>query len=128
MTGPRIHLRSRAFALPLVVLLILIAGLTVALLVERHGVSDRAITRNIDNYRNHHRAAGIKECILRWLDTARGRVSESLDESGLAFTMDVSREGQIKVYMQDAQGAALSDPSALAGRRREIVEDMKFLL
>ena len=32
------------------------------------------------------------------------------------------------VYFRDAQGAALSDTAALAGRRREILEDMKFLI
>ncbi len=120
--------KPRAFALPLVVLLLLVGGLAVGLLMERHGVSYRAIVRNVDNYKNHHRAAGIKECILRWLDTARGRVDQSLDADGLAFTMDVSGEGLIAVSLRDAQGSALSDPSALSGRRREIVEDMKFLI
>jgi hypothetical protein len=124
----RVSPRSRAFALPLVILLLLVGALTVGLLMERHGVSYRAIVRNVDNYKNHHRAAGIKECILRWLDTARGRVDQSIDSDGLAFSMDVSGEGHIDVYLRDAQGSALSDPSTLSGRRREIVEDMKFLL
>ncbi len=135
MTSPRLQLlrvrltrARRAFALPLVVLLLLVGGLTVALLLERHGVSYRAIVRNVDNYKNHHRSAGIKECILRWLDTARGRVDQSIDSEGLAFSMDVSGEGRIDVYLFDAQGSTLSDPTALSGRRREIVEDMKFLL
>jgi hypothetical protein len=120
--------KPRAFALPLVVLLLFVGALTVGLLMERHSISYHAIARNVDNYKNHHRAAGIKECILRWLDTARGRVEQSLDENGLAFTMDVSGEGHIDVYLRDAQGSVLTDPSAVAGRRREIVEDMKFLL
>jgi hypothetical protein len=124
----RLRHKGRAFALPLVVLLLLVGGLAVGLLMERHGVSYRAIVRNVDNYKNHHRSAGIKECILRWLDTARGHVDQSLDADGLAFTMDVSGEGHIDVYLRDAQGSSLSDPSSLSGRRREIVEDMKFLL
>lgn len=135
MNPSRIHLlrtrlarARRAFALPLVVLLLLVGGLTVGLLLERHGVSYRAIVRNVDDYKNHHRAAGIKECILRWLDTAHGRVDQSLDTDGLAFTMDVSGEGHIDVFLFDAQGSTLSDPAALSGRRREIVEDIKFLI
>ena len=118
----------RAFALPLVVLLLLVGGLTVGLLMERHGISFRAVARHVENYKSHHRSSGIKECILRWLDTARGRVDQSLDENGLAFSMEVSGEGRLDVYLRDAQGGCLSDPAALSGRRREIVEDMKFLL
>jgi hypothetical protein len=109
-------------------LLILMAGLTVGLLMERHGISYRAIARNIGNYKNHHRAAGIKECVLRWLSTARGRVDQVLDDDGLAFRLDVRDEGVIEVFFEDAQGSIVSDTTSLTGRRREIVEDMKFLL
>ncbi len=126
--APAVARTRRAFALPLVVLLLLVGGLTIGLLMERHSISYRAIARHVENYKSHHRAAGVKECILRWLDTARGRVDQSLDENGLAFSMEVSGEGRIDVYLRDAQGGCLADPSALSGRRREIVEDMKFLL
>jgi hypothetical protein len=111
-----------------VILVILISSLTVGLLLERHSVSYRAVQRQVNNYRNHHFAAGIKECVLRWLDTARGRVDQSIDDDGLAFTIDVQGEGRIDVYFFDAQGTILSDTSTLTGRRREILEDMKFLL
>lgn len=124
----RFHSRLPGFALPLVLLVVLTAGLTVALLMERHGVSYRSINRHVDDYRNHHRAAGIKECVLRWLDTAHGRMDSSIDDDGLAFQMTVRGEGRIDIYMHDAQGSTLSDPSALSGRRREIVEDVKFIL
>ncbi len=118
----------QAFALPLVMLVILIASLTVGLLMERHGISYRAIARNIGNYKNHHRGAGVKECVLRWLDTARGRLDQVLEEDGLAFSLEVRDEGSIIVYFEDAQGSVVTDTSGLTGRRREIVEDMKFLL
>ncbi len=127
-TSPARTSRLRAFALPLVMLLVLVGGLTVGLLMERHGVSYRAVQRNINNYKNHHFAAGVKECVLRWLDTARGRVDQSIDDDGLAFTINVQGEGRIDVYFRDAQGSILSDTSALSGRRREILEDMKFLI
>lgn len=109
-------------------LLILVASLTVALLMERHGISYRAIARNIGNYKNHHRGSGVKECVLRWLDTARGRLDQVLEDDGHAFDLVVANEGVIEVYFHDAQGSVLTDTSALTGRRREIVEDMKFLI
>src|SRR5947207_1557387 len=127
-TSPARTSRFRAFALPLVMLLVLVGGLTVGVLMERHGVSFRAVQRNINNYKNHHFAAGVKECVLRWLDTARGRVDQSIDDDGLAFTINVQGEGRIDVYFRDAQGSILNDTTALSGRRREILEDMKFLI
>lgn len=126
--GERPSRGNRAFALPLVVLLVLAAGLTIGLLMDRHGTSYRAMARQVSNYKNHHRAAGIQECVLRWLDTARGKLEQSLDQDGLAFTLEVQGRGTIQVYFQDAQGALLSDTSQLVGRRREIIEDAKFLL
>ncbi|MBY0312949.1 MAG: hypothetical protein K2W85_12835 [Phycisphaerales bacterium] len=118
----------RAFALPLVVLLVLAAGLSVGLLMDRHGTSYRAMARQVGNYKNHHRAAGIQECVLRWLDTARGKLETSLDNDGLAFTLEVRGRGEIRVYFRDAQGALLTETTQLVGRKREIIEDAKFLL
>lgn len=118
----------RAFALPLVVLLVLAAGLTVAILMERHGTSYRAVARQVGNYKNHHRSAGIRECILRWLDTSRGRLEQSIDTDGHAFTMIVPGRGEIRVYFQDAQGALLTDTSQVIGLKREILDDARFLL
>lgn len=122
------HARRRAFALPLVILLVLVAGLTVATLMERHGTSYRAIARQVSNYKNHHRAAGIKECILRWLSTSRGRLDTSIAEDGHAFTMIVPGRGEIRVYFRDAQGALLSDTSQLVGIKRQFLDDANYLL
>lgn len=134
MTRSRLHprpaprARRRAFALPLVILLVLVGGLAVVVLLDRHSGSHRAVARQVSNYINHHRAAGIMECILRWLDTARGHIEQSLDDGGLAFSMVHPRDGRIDVYLHDAQGAALTDASALSGRKREIAEDLKTIL
>lgn len=118
----------RAFALPLVILLVLAAGLSIGLLMDRHGTSYRAMARQVGNYKNHHRASGVQECVLRWLDTARGKLENSLDGDGLAFVLEVQGRGEIRVYFRDAQGALLTESSQLVGRKREIVEDAKFLL
>lgn len=120
--------RRRAFALPLVILLVLVAGLTVATLMERHGTSYRAISRQVSNYKNHHRSAGIKECILRWLSTSRGRLESSIAEDGHAFTMIVPGRGEIRVFFRDAQGAILTDASQLVGSKRQFLEDANFLI
>jgi hypothetical protein len=114
-------------------MLALVGGLAVSLLLSRHSTSHRAVARQIDSYRDHHRGAGVKECILRWVDTARNRMDESIALDGHAFTMRVQGEagaigGTVQVYLADAQGTLVSETSTLSGRRREIVEAAKFLL
>jgi hypothetical protein len=114
-------------------MLALVGGLAVVLLLNRHGTSHRAVARQIDSYRDHHRSAGVKECVLRWIDTARNRVEESLAADGHAFTMNIRGEGgagggSVRVSLVDAQGALLSETSTISGRRREIVESAKFLI
>lgn len=121
-------MHRRAFALPLVILLALIGTLMVTLLMDRHGNLHRASVRQIDDYVNHHRSAGVQEAVLRWLDTARGKLRDSIGADGLAFSMVMPGSGQVDVFMTDAQGAALSDASSVSGRQREIVEDMTAML
>lgn len=126
---------QRGFALPLVVLLTLVGGLAIALLLERHSVQALAYQRQVDNYTNHHESSGIMECILNWLPTTRGRLETAVDENNLAFSMDLSggpggikAPARLDVYMRDGQGAMLRDPTAVFGRRREIVEDAVYIL
>lgn len=125
---------QRGFALPLVVLLTLVGGLAIALLLQRHGVQSLAYQRQVENYTNHHEASGVMECILAWLPTARGKIENAVDENGLAFSMDLSgnssqsNAARIDVYMREGQGSMLRDPSAVFGRKREIVEDAVYVL
>lgn len=126
--------QQRGFALPLVVLLTLVGGLAIALLLQRHGVQSLAYQRQVENYTNHHEASGVMECILAWLPTARGKIENAVDENGLAFSMDLSggssqsNAARIDVYMREGQGSMLRDPSAVFGRKREIVEDSVYVL
>lgn len=120
----------RGFALPMVILLALIGTLAVSMLLMSHASSHRATVRQVESYVDAHRAAGIQECILRWLDTVRGKLNESIDSDGHAFTMNVqgSAGGTVKVFFRDAQGALLTETSAVSGRRREILDDANFIL
>lgn len=130
-TTPAIQRRRRArrgFALPLAVLVALIGSLAVMILLERHSVVHLAYKRQVQSYIDHHESAGIMECTLNWLQTARGKLDESLDRSGHAFTMRLPGGRILDVSMTDAQGAALVDYSAVSGRRREIIANLRAVL
>lgn len=112
----------------LVVLLTLVVGLGIAMLFQRHGVAALAARRQADDYIARHAGLGMRELISRWISTVRGKLAESLDEGGFAFSLEFTDGQRIDVYLRDAQGTALAETSGLTGRRREIVELMKFLL
>lgn len=128
-TSPARRTSRRAFALPLAVLLSLVGALAVLLLLERHSVVHLAFQRQIDSYVNRHEGAGIMECTLNWVATARGQdLLEAIDEGGMAFSMSLPGDRRLRVYIEDGQGEALRETSTISGRRREIAQDTAFIL
>ncbi|MGE3107949.1 MAG: hypothetical protein AB7G11_10655 [Phycisphaerales bacterium] len=118
---------ERGFALPLVILIALVASLTIGLILMRHGSSHVAVERQIEVYRNHHRHMGVQELIDRWLATTRGSVRERLGDGGLAFELAVPGS-TIRVYLEDAQGAALEDLQSLHGPETRYARRMLSIL
>lgn len=125
-TSPR--LCRRGFALPLVILLTLVVSLGVAVLMQRNSTGYLAARRQADGYIRHHAGAGMREMVNRWLTTVRGRLKESIESTGLAFSLDLPDGARIMVYFDDAQGSVLARPDAYTGRRREILEAMNAYL
>jgi hypothetical protein len=111
-----------------VILLTLIVSLAVAVLMQRNSVGYLAARRQADGYIDHHAGLGMREMVSRWLTTVRGRLKESIEDDGFAFSLDLPGGDRVDVFLDDAQGAALSRTDALSGRRREIVEMMNAYL
>jgi len=118
----------RGFALPLVVLLTFVASISLVLILERRTVAHRTVQRQIQVYTGHHRAAGIKECVGRWLTTTRVRGQQSLSETGRAFRMALPSGEGIDVRFEDGQGTALTDDTNLGIERKLIVRRMREYL
>ena len=120
--------RARGFALPLVAMLILIASIVLALLIQQQAASSLSVSRQVTGYQNHHDASGLHEITSRWMSTAKGKLAETIDPDGLAFRMKMPKSGTVEVRLFDGQGPCMSDTSVLSGRRREIVEQMNDML
>lgn len=116
--------QRRAFALPLVIVLALAASLAVVVLLERQSTATLTVRRQIDAYHSHHISFGMREMVSKWLRQFRGSVEDNLDSDGRAFSLQLPGGNTVSVYIEDAQGLALSDPSQFVGRRREILEFM----
>lgn len=112
----------------MVILLTLVAGLAVAMFMERTGTSHMAAHRQASDYITRHAGLGMREMINRWLTTVRGKLKETLDEGGYAFSLDLPRGDKIEIYIRDAQGTVITDTSTVSGRRREILEVMNAYL
>lgn len=104
----------RAFALPLVVLVALVASLAITVILDRQNAQSRSIARQIDRYVEHHIEKGFSEIVERWVQAIGNRsLAEALQSDGLAVTLEPEQGRSVKVYMLDAQGGALTDLAGL---------------
>jgi hypothetical protein len=87
-----------------------------------------AARRQADSYIDNHAGLGMRELVSRWLSTVRGRLRESLEDDGFAFSLELPGGDRVDVFFDDAQGSVLSRTDMLTGRRREIVEMMNVYL
>ncbi len=105
---------SRAFVMPVVVLLALIASLTVAVLLNRDAVRHLDAEDELASYIDEHRQRGVRELIALWLQFSGQQDLEALiSDDGLVFTLDYSGGRELRVWLIEAQSAPLVDPQGL---------------
>ncbi len=121
----------RGFALPLVVMLTVIAGILLAAMLERFGTQQTFAQRQLEQYRDHHIARGLQEAMQAWVnsvDTQTQSLKASLGERGKAF--DLELDGQrVTVYLRDGQGTALAEFAGLSpeemGTAAEVLDQLR---
>lgn len=105
---------KRAFVMPVVVLLTLVASLAVTLLLNRNSVRRSDAEYALESYIEEHRQRGIREVIALWLQfSGQQDLDAMLGESGLAFTLDYSGGRTLEVTLVPAQQTPLIDPEGL---------------
>lgn len=114
------NVRSRAFALPMVILLIVVAMIMLTLMLERQGVQLLNVKRQLNGYEAHHASRGMQEVIDAWL---KGQGSEPLaallDLDGQAFELELKGGTLIEVFFHDAQGLLYRAPGEPVSFERE---------
>lgn len=107
--------RSKAFALPLVIMLTAVAGVMIGVLLDRQSAQALSIQRQVDEYREHHFGRGAREIIDYWLRTRGNKtVRELLDETGKALDVTLADGSTITLRLFDAQGTLNADRATLA--------------
>lgn len=113
---------QRGFALPIVILLALVAALAGTLLLELQSGSSLAVNRQAKVYEDHHLSAGMRELISQWLLTGGGEIAERLEDDGLAFELELPQGKRIRVYLEDAQGTVLRELSSVGGAPARLLD------
>ncbi|UYV13560.1 MAG: hypothetical protein NCW75_04575 [Phycisphaera sp.] len=100
--------RARAFALPLVVLLSMVATMAIAVMLERQGQQTRATVRQMRWTQDRHLERGVREIAGSWLTGASRRLNEIAKEGGHALDLNMEDGRTIRLDIEDAQGSVLS--------------------
>lgn len=113
----------RGFALPLVLMVAMVATLAATLILERQGPDRLAVRRQAMTYKDHHRNAGLREMIHQWIATAGSAtdLGSKLDEEGRAFDLVMPGGEVVRVSLFDAQGTVLGELSGVSGRARAVL-------
>jgi hypothetical protein len=112
--------RTRGFALPLVIAFALVAGVLLAMMLERQTAHLLTHQRQYESYQFSHATRGLGESIDAWIRSNQTKpIADALDRDGWAFDLATEAGGAVKVYLFDGQGLALAD---LSGLRRDLAE------
>lgn len=113
---------NRAFALPLVLLLALVASIGTMMLLDRQSAQTRMVERQIQGYRDRHFERGVREIVGQWSDTVGGsQWRQRVDKSnGHALSIALVDGSVLEVYLFDAQGSILTDPSGKESSQVEL--------
>ncbi len=104
----------RAFVMPVVILLALVASLTVTVVLNRNSLRASSVEEELQTYVEDHRQRGIREVISTWLQyTGRQSIEDIIADDGLTFTLDFSGGRTLTVWLYEAQTTALVNPSGL---------------
>lgn len=104
--------RVRAFALPLVILLSLVASVLIAAMLDRQSGQRLTIARQVRSYQDIHFGRGVREVLDQWIRSVASRsIREMLAADSKALDVELGDGTTIAVYMYDAQATILVNPA-----------------
>lgn len=108
----RVH--SRGFALPLVIMLALVASVLIAAMLDRQSGQRLTIAREVRSYQDIHFGRGVREILDQWIRSAANRsIRDLLAADGKAMDIELGDGTTIEVHMYDAQASLLINPAGL---------------
>ncbi|MEL7472352.1 MAG: hypothetical protein AAGK04_03475 [Planctomycetota bacterium] len=120
MNAPR---PRRGLAMPMVLLLVLVAGVLLTVTLQRESAHTRSVARRLQAYQDVHAQRGLQEIIEMWLSTyASGGVEAALEPDGRAFDLELADASTVRVFLQPAQGSARLELGGLGRTSRNRAE------
>jgi type II secretory pathway component PulK len=99
--------RQAGYALAIVMLLAIVAGLAVATLMGRQSETRLSVQRQVTGYESHHWQQGLRELIQFWLTVMKRAEGSKLSEATVGFDMEL-RDGYIvEIRLIDGQSQLL---------------------
>lgn len=109
----------RAYALIVVLLLVVTSTLLTATMLNRLGAQSLAYGRTIDQYQHHHGKTSLEEVTDAWLRSLGSlNISDMLETDGHIFTLTLADRSTARVYLSEGQGTVLSRFVGLSAENR----------
>lgn len=105
----------RAYVLPMVILLSLVAAMFAAVMLERATAQRGTTRRLLDRYQSTHDERGMRELIDQWISSLpSGPLDQLVGIDGHALDVEIPDGSFVSVYIFDGQGTARLDGGRLS--------------
>jgi len=114
----------RAFALPLVILLMLISSMTIVVIMQRQTAQSRLVDEMITDYHTHHAAFGVRAIVRKWLSAHHSELTDYAAKDGAGYRFILPNEVFVTIWILDGQGVPVSGPTDLGAANLEYYRDV----
>lgn len=98
----------RAFAMPLMLLVLLSASLIVTVALQRQEAQTRQVERQINEYRRRHDMYGVRAVVLKWIrELTRSELAEHADSPDKTHVFELPSGARAVARIQNGQGLPL---------------------
>lgn len=105
----------RAFAMPMVIALVVVVGLMTAVMLERQSAQRQTVDRQLRWYQEHHARLGLQEAIEAWIKSlpSNADLHALLPANGHFIDLKLRGGTTASVTLIERQNAVLTDLSAV---------------
>lgn len=102
------------FAMPMVLVLALVAGIMAAVVLDRQAAQRQTISRQLNGYGDTHFERGVREVVGQWTDSLIGQpIEKLLGPDGHAMDIERPDGSMVAIYLFDGQGSVLTEIAGL---------------
>ncbi len=113
----------RAYALAITMIVLVVVGILTAVMLDRQSQTTLAVSRQLDQYQEHHGKKGLAEVVEAYLLMLQNvSMAGLIEEDPHLFDLELADRSIVSVRFEHAQGRALAYPNKLDTRVRDKAE------